>query len=209
MAAGGATSPLRVGKLRSVAGIETTQLALFLVLLAFFFALVAGAEFDDKRRGDVVSSVRDAFPASVAGDKARIVGSERPEGPVGEALSALHKRLREMFPSAQESRRSGDNSFLLDMPVAAVLRPTGELRSKRITQAGSAIAKAGLPGLDVLMIFPERTSLAPVGASAQMLVDAGVAQSALSIGLDPAISDRVQLRISADLGADAGSERAR
>lgn len=198
MAAGGNSSPAGSQKGWSLAGIETIQLALFLVLLAFFFALVAGAEFDDKRRGDVVSSVRDAFPASFAADKASIVGRDNAAGPTQQRLNALYQQLSELFPSARASATQGKNAFLLDLPAEAVFLPSGALRTARLAQAGQIIAEAKLSGIAIGLAFPGDADLAPIGGAAQALAGAGVPASRLSVARDPSLSGRVNFRIAGD-----------
>lgn len=124
-------------------------LSLFLLLLAFFIALTAGAEFDDNKTYPVLDSLGEAFPVNrLRGQGVPSVIEQADFGTnIGHAIDQIEGLFRsDLFPfAAQVTREKG--AVIVSMPVSDMEELLGLLPMRVTTPIQRQSFIASLAGL--------------------------------------------------------------
>ncbi len=186
--------------------VQAAQLALFLILLAFFMALVAPLDFEDRRVGNVLTTVRETFSEG-AGDGflARRTATQGESWSL-DAARRLSAGLRRIFPEANLPDGVAASGLSLELPLKGIFAADGSVRAERLARTAEALTSVPLSALRVRLLLPADTEPRRVAEAGRLLYEPALIGADVAAGIDNGL--RGKARLSIELAPLTGAGRA-
>ncbi|GEO81930.1 hypothetical protein [Pararhodospirillum oryzae] len=204
-----------------LSGAQSLFLSLYLVLLAFFIALVSLAPPESERIHAVVTSLTETFsgPGTIRPPDPYPSQSGRVVAPARQVTAEIGSLFQAEIPAAQVSEREGGTVLVatftaeaLFLPGTATLRPGREALFDRVIAALASPPAGQARAMDIALstggatdaALPEAGSLerSRAVALARLAYRRGAPPDSLSVGLSPGPLDRVTLTFRLAAPAD-------